>query len=55
MVYITGGSGSTTAVKIGGIAAFTLPASQVISVQVPAGQDVTLSYTSKPTWAWFGD
>jgi hypothetical protein len=54
-VFVTAGAGSTCAVAIGGTAAATLAASDTLAVRVAAGQTITLTYTSAPTWTWFGD
>ena len=55
-VFITPGA-STCAVSIGGSATGVTLASGGIGqmFRVPAGQTVTLTYTSAPTWQWFGD
>lgn len=47
-VYVTGGT--VTAIAVGGTA--TGMTSGPISV--PAGQTITLTYSSAPTWTWFG-
>lgn len=54
-IFITAGAGSTTAVAINGTAAVTIPASGIQSVRLLAGQSITLTYTSAPTWTWFLD
>ncbi len=55
-VFITANAGGTTAVAIGGVATgFTIAASGIATFRVPAQQTITLTYTSAPTWTWFGD
>lgn len=48
-VFITGGS--VTVIAIGGTATGATSG----SFRVPAGQTITLTYSSAPTWTWFGD
>jgi hypothetical protein len=54
-VFVTAGAGSTTEVAIGGTSAVTIAASDTGTVRVPVSQTITLTYTSAPTWTWFGD
>ena len=48
-VYVTGGT--VTAIAVGGTATGLTSG----SVFIPAGETITLTYTSVPTWAWIGD
>lgn len=50
-VFITGGV--LTGVSIGGTP--TGITSTPVVVRVPAGQTIAVSYTSAPSWSWFGD
>lgn len=55
-VFITANAGGTTAVSIGGVSTtVTIAAAGVAQFRVPVGQSITLTYTSAPTWVWFGD
>lgn len=48
-VYVTGGT--VTAIDVGGTATGMTSG----PIRVAAGQTITLTYTSAPTWTWFGD
>lgn len=48
-VYVAGGT--VTAIAIGGTATGMTSG----MFRVPAGQTITLTYSSAPTWTWFGD
>jgi len=48
-VFVTGGT--VTVVAIGG----TTTGATSGPFRVPAGQTITLTYSSAPTWTWFGD
>jgi parallel beta-helix repeat protein len=48
-VHVTGGT--VTGIAIGGQTTGLTTG----SIRVPAGQSITLTYSSAPTWTWFGD
>lgn len=48
-VYVAGGT--VTAIAVGGTATGMTSG----MFRVPAGQTITLTYSSAPTWTWFGD
>ena len=43
-----------TSVAVGGITVATVPSGNTVPVFVAAGQTITLTYTTAPTWAWTG-
>ena len=43
-----------TSVAVGGITVATVPSGGTVPVFVGAGQTITLTYTTAPTWAWTG-
>jgi hypothetical protein len=51
-VYIAGRT--VSAVAVGGTAITAITATPA-QVRVPVNQTVTLTYSSAPTWQWFGD
>ncbi len=48
-VYVLGGS--VSAIAVGGASTGLTTG----SIRLPAGQAITLTYSSAPTWTWFGD
>lgn len=48
--YITAASSGTTTVAISGGPTITIPASSLVPVFVPAGETLTPTYTTAPTW-----
>jgi hypothetical protein len=52
-IYITAGA-STCAVALNGTSVLTIALTGTGTVRVGSGQTVTLTYSSAPTWAWFG-
>jgi peptidoglycan/xylan/chitin deacetylase (PgdA/CDA1 family) len=53
-IYITAGA-STCAVKLNATTVLTIPSAGVGTVRLESGATITLTYTSAPTWVWFGD
>jgi peptidoglycan/xylan/chitin deacetylase (PgdA/CDA1 family) len=53
-IYITAGA-STCAVKLNATTVFTIPSAGVNTVRLESMATITLTYTSAPTWVWFGD
>ena len=47
-------SSTGTSVAVGGITVATIAAAATVPVFVGAGQTITLTYTTAPTWAWTG-
>lgn len=52
--YVTNGSASSTFAISGG-PTITLPASAVLAIRVPAGETLTPTYTTAPTWVVEGE
>lgn len=53
-VYIIGGTVSV--ISVGGVATgFTLATGGQVTVRVPAGQALAITYTAAPTWKWFAE
>jgi len=52
-VYIKGGT--VSAIAVGALTTgLTLATGEFVSVLVPAGQTITITYSSVPTWTWYG-
>ena len=52
VVYIDCNSAGGVTVAVGGKTLFTAPASGYCTVNVKAGQTITLTYSATPTWVW---
>ena len=53
-IYITAHAAATCTVSIAGVALGVIAVGALGTYFLPAGQSITLTYTSAPTWKWMG-